>query len=325
MKVCFLSARPFGLQGTPGTYIFLQKIVNYIDALVISRKDDHYLVDNTYLSLPNIPVKNNLKKEQINEVLPAIKHFDPDLFYIFNFPEWPICVAELKNHFQEKSIVLDIKTPLLVQGEKRQWVQKEGQRAAKHLDVILTLSKESVSTWMPECNVPTCEYPLGIDISRFPDPTSFSQRNDIHKFVYTGTLKARRKINELIDCFLYASDVVKKNIQLDLYGRGLDNTILSKIENNGAHHGSVIYKGLLQQNDLYGLLPDYDAGVAWVPTENFFNSPSLKALEYMAAGLPILASNTNAHKKLADQFYFVYLFNNNKEDFVSSLKRYLSQ
>ena len=84
MKICFLSARPLGLQGTPGTYLFLQKIVNQVDALVvapINNKNTVYSLPNTF---PVLPVANLIEKDGLCNILPALSHFDPDIVDAFN-------------------------------------------------------------------------------------------------------------------------------------------------------------------------------------------------------------------------------------------------
>ena len=62
----------------------------------------------------------------------------------------------------------------------------------------------------------------------------------------------------------------------------------------------------MHQNQLFKEMSRYDAGVAYVQDEGpgkiFNKSPSLKSLEYSAAGIPILASETIGHKEYQEKF-----------------------
>lgn len=319
MKICFLTAWPLGLQGTPGTYLFLQKIVNYVDALIVSPRNKKNSVYTPNNALPWMPVKDLCDQSELKKILPILSHYDPDIFYIFNFPDWPIVTTYLKSMFRDKKFIIDIKTPLLSEGDVRKRIQNNCLKAEKNVDAIVALSSESVQTWIPGCQKQVLEYPLGIDITFFPDPITFYERSKIKEFVYIGSLHPKRKIDKLIECFQYTFDKHSVKAQLDLYGRGADMDKLEKVASSSRSYGYVCFKGLLDQQELIKKLPSYDAGVAWVPEEKYSHSPSLKAIEFLASGLPLIASNTIAHRHLADKTD-IFLFDNNPESFERSIK-----
>lgn len=308
------------MRGTPGTYKFIEKINFYHDIIVFSPPRTKDCVYNTRM-LPMIPFQNPGNHGSIEGIIPALRVFNPQIVYIFNFPQWPSLLNVLKDVCQQSKFILDIKTPLLAEEEIRQQIQAKGNAAHIYLDAIVTLSKESVLTWIPKCTIKPIEYPLGIDLSVFNPKPSIRQRDDFKKYVYVSTLHPKRQTKRLINGF--ASFVQKYNSKavLDIFGSGPELPTLKELIAARNLQKTIQLRGLVQQDKLLAMLSDYDAGIAWVPTEKYNDSPSLKILEYMAAGLPVIATNTKAHIKLLDQDFSFDIFNDNTESLSTALKQ----
>lgn len=83
-----------------------------------------------------------------------------------------------------------------------------------------------------------------------------------------------------------------------------------------------MFHGAIDQQRLLEKLPDYDVGVAYVPDDLFAKAPSLKSLEYAAAGIRILASDTVGHRDYAKRFGFQFaFFRNDIRSIVAMLDR----
>ena len=308
------------MQGTPGTYLLIQKAIRLIDALVVSPDDNKFVVHSLPDNVPWLPANDFTSNDGFDNIKSAVTHFDPDIFYIFNFQTWPGLVSKLKKNFSNKKIIYDIKTPLLAEGLERKEIQRQGQQAAKYLDAIVALSRESVFTWIPNFDGLIHEYPLGIDLGQFVGLSDFYERKKYEKFVYIGALHPKRKTITLVDYFLKICDRLNLQLQLDLYGRGAEETIIKNEIAANAGKGRVNFKGLLSQRELFLKLQDYDAGIAWVPKTIYSDSPSLKSLEFLAAGLPVIASKTIAHEHLAHKASKMLLFDNTLESMESVLQ-----
>lgn len=320
MKVVVFSDRPFGLRGTPGTYLFVAKILKYLDVLVfapIGGKDIVFSADN----IPIYPVKNLTNKTALKEIISTLRRFDPDILYIINFAEWYYLVSVLKEAFPTKKYILDIKTPLLIEHPRRQWIQDEGTHNQHYLDAIVSLSEASVRTWLLNCYHEPLIYPLGIDLSLFHCADYVREKQRSHRMVYIGVLHAKRQIDVLLYFFKDFVWGYSRSVSLDIYGSGPEEAHLRKIIASHSLGAYVRLGGLWPQKDLLKHLSAYDAGIAWVPYTHYDNSPSLKVLEYMAAGIPVLASDTNAHKALVDQGLVIDLFANDTASFSASLQR----
>ena len=272
--------------------------MDYFNLVVIAPKGGEKTV-YANPAIPLIPVVNPGSRDAINRIIRYLHRFDPDIIYIFNFTYWPNLVSSLKKSFSNKKFVLDIKSPLLEDGDLRLKIQQTGEPVHTALDAIVTLAQENVPTWIPNCSVPVHIYPLGIDCRGFR-PKKAVGRKTCRRFVYIGILHEKRRLDQLITAFhtfltTYCWDAV-----LDIYGTGPDHERLAAMIDALPTRNAITLCGLRSQKELKHLLHTYDAGIAWVPYEEYDTSPSLKAVEYMAAGLPILGSDTRAHQRLEE-------------------------
>lgn len=276
-------------------------------------------------TLPISPVRLN-DKARLEEIILSLEHFDPDIIYIFSFHKWYELVGRLKKAFPTKKYILDIQSPTLHENQGRKTkLQKGSERGQHHLDAIVSFSEKSVETWIPSCVHQPVIYPLGIDLSLFQPVDSTQGRRHCHRFVYIGSLHPKRQVDVLVDFFKDFAKQSSQPVSLDIYGSGPayeEKHLRNMIASHGLGH-CIRLAGLWPQEDLSKRLPDYDAGIAWVPYEIYDHSPSLKALEYMASGLPILASDTGAHKALVQQGYTIDFFSNNRDSFCTALDQVL--
>jgi glycosyltransferase involved in cell wall biosynthesis len=318
MKVAFFSGRPFGIAGTPGTYLLVAKLLKHLEAIVFAPDGENDIVFSNG-DLPVFPIKRISGKKKYSEIMPALEHFDPDIIYIFNSSEWYELIDFLKKAFSSKKFVLDIKAPLTRQGPLLHQIQKGGADKQNQLDAIVSLSEESVKTWIPDCVLHPIIYPLGVDLSLFHPTDPLLARQHCHRFVYIGSLHPKRQINVLVDFFKDFVRNSSQQVHLDIYGSGPEEEHLREMIASHSLGGCVRLRGLWPQENLLRELPNYDAGIAWVPYENYDHSPSLKALEYMGSGLPILASDTRAHQALIEQGFTIDFFSNSRDSFCTAL------
>ncbi len=317
MKIAFFSAVSFGALGSPGTYKFIEKCQDSFDLIAFAPPGGEKTVFSSS-TIPLVPVKNLNSDESIETMIQCLGFFNPDIIYIFNFPGWHGLLMSLKKVFPDKKYILDIKSPLLADGQKRKEIQKNGESAHVNLDAIVTLSEHNVPTWIPNCTIKPMVYPLGIDLSSFNN-LSVLNRKKCFKFIYIGVLHAKRQLELLIETFSKFLMKTDQEVCLDLYGTGPDHERLQTIASFLPKGNCIKFHGLYPQKELIHILPTYDAGIAWVPCDEYDTSPSLKAIEYMAAGLPILASDTKAHRLLEKEGCSIDFFENTSSSLVKVL------
>lgn len=318
MKIAFISPNPFGFPGTTGTYKLIEKAHDHHDIIIFCQPPSQECVYGRR-GFPIIPLFNPNNTRHLQKIIPAMLAFDPDIVYIFNLARWPVVLKTLQATCTRAKYVLDIQTPLLIEGERRIEIQQTGNLDHDKLDAIVTHCRESLPTWIPECTIDPVICPPGIEMSLFQPKLSDRSPTTFNRFVYIASLYPKRKTNLLIEGFASFCKVNNPNAQLDIYGSGTDVEFLEQLIVALDMSQNVKLCGLVEQSSLIPKLSGYDAGIAWVPKAFYNDAPSLKALEFTAAGLPIIATSTNAHRNLESQGFSLELCDDNAASLTNAL------
>ncbi|WP_313307474.1 glycosyltransferase family 4 protein [Stutzerimonas balearica] len=329
-RIAFLSPREYGQQGTPGTYQFVTHVGAYHDvrlfALAPTGESVYWKSD-----VPLIPVFESLRKNTLEKLMPVLQAFDPNIFYLFNAPGWWEIVGFLKENFPNSKVVLDIKTPILVQdAEKRRAMQMKGGEVLGKIDRIVTPAAASVASWFNDVEVKPHVVPLGVDLEPFAKPISKivpakSDGDRQLKLVYAASLDKRRQSSSLIEglrLFLAAHPAAAV---LHVFGDGPNKADLQRQAAKAGISGAVKFHGMVEQKTLFESMLRMDGAIGWVPKKLYDESPSLKVLEYMAAGLPVLATATRAHKDMENEGFTLDFCEDTPESLAEGLGRWLEK
>ena len=327
-RIAFISPRVFGMMGTQGSYGLAEAFSLVVPTLVISRK----YMDN--LGLPIVAEDKGIENHrQVNfssrmvkyEIGSLIEHFRPDIVHFVNDRSWVHLVPFLKNCFPSCRFVMDFKSPLLAKGSSRDFLQIEGRQKAHKLDLVLALSVAIARSWLPNYNGPLLNYPLGIDVSLFsPRTRPMLLDRGCVRFVYIGQIHPKRNMLKLFQLIASLESSVKSCIIIDIYGAGLGEQEFDEHIESFGLVDIVTRKTPLPQEELFALLPTYDCGIAWVPRKLYNEAPSLKFLEYAAARIGIIASDTIAHRQNVAGGFQAILFEENIESFSNAIKEVMS-
>lgn len=131
--------------------------------------------------------------------------------------------------------------------------------------------------------------PNTVDINNFPrleelsDVAPYSQKSQAA--CYIGGMTQVRGISELVDA------VADANFELHLAGKFSPESLRDQqVEKAGWKN--VVEHGFLSRDGVKGVLAKSKVGVVTLhPTENYVDALPVKMFEYMAAGIPVLASN----------------------------------
>jgi glycosyltransferase involved in cell wall biosynthesis len=195
--------------------------------------------------------------------------------------------------------VLEVNAPLIEeQAAHRSLVDREGAEAvARHLfrgaSAVVCVSEE-VARHVKSLGGPTERVhvvPNGVSAERFAQfAPALLPTNGSFTVGFVGTLKPWHGLNHLIEAFDGLSRRVP-HVRLLMVGHGPERAELERVCASRGLDGKVHWTGAVAPREVPGLLRSMDVAVAPYPaTDRFYFSP-LKVLEYMAAGLPVVASD----------------------------------
>jgi glycosyltransferase involved in cell wall biosynthesis len=197
--------------------------------------------------------------------------------------------------------VLEVNAPLVEEQRKHRRLfavgtaERAARRAFSAARVVVTVSDAVADYVLGECNPAGHVHVIenGVDPTRFAD--SLGDDADLNRpftIGFVGSMKAWHGLDALIDAFslLLFSEI--PDARLILVGEGPETPALQRqLANYGsAVRNAVHFVGAVDPADVPKWLRRMDVAVACPPKiERYYFSP-LKIFEYMAAGLPVVAS-----------------------------------
>lgn len=150
--------------------------------------------------------------------------------------------------------------------------------------------------------------PLGVDTDRFrPSIDSYDQLS----IVYIGSLARYRGIDAFLQAVNQLPEATKAELRIDLYGQGPKEYVFGLIDDvTNESEFEVHWHGLIDHEKLPAMAARSDIAVSPIPPYNAYQvSSPAKVFEYLAMGLPIVASRINPHERILDDGENAVLYN----------------
>ena len=99
MKILFISPRPFGLMGTPGTYLLVEAYAKRADVCVIANKDYNDPFQIVHKPSDNIKLQeiDYSREDYLDSIAQILTSYKPDIVNIVSHPGWTAIVDHLKE------------------------------------------------------------------------------------------------------------------------------------------------------------------------------------------------------------------------------------
>lgn len=327
----FITRQPLGLIATPGTYLSIEAYSENVRTRVIS----HSVLNSSDIIVhqpsSNLDIKKyDFKDARILESISSeVIDFKPDIVCIGCFApvqrrkknqiDWSDVAQKIKLVSPNSKIILEVKSPLLANGILLETIQERLAPGQRFLDAIIAPSLGAAKTWLPNILVPFLGHRLIFDRSSIVRKSTFE--NDCRKIVFSGSLAKKRKIDQLVHFIANLPQQLLNTLSIDFYGDGPAKKNLILLVEELSLSKIIRFKGALPQKELFKIYCQYDAGLAWVPSEKYNSAPSLKLTEYCAAGLIPIATNTEGHRLLTEYGFKVEFFNETADSFSEVMER----
>lgn len=148
--------------------------------------------------------------------------------------------------------------------------------------------------------------PLGVDTERFTPKEesvashggeSAASKGDRLRVAYLGTIKHYRGLETVVEALAQLDDGHRSRVQFDVFGSG-DETAIQKLRRTAEAEGvNLVYHGHVAHETVPDALSACDVAVSPLPElDSYQVSCPAKVFEYLAMGLPIVATRIAPHE-----------------------------
>lgn len=152
-------------------------------------------------------------------------------------------------------------------------------------------------------------WPSGVKTEQFGSATAvrqWSKREDPLRLIYIGSLHSDRHLLELCEA-VQMVNAEDRRVTLTLIGKGPDRSELERYACDRGKGAIVVGPPTVLHGEIPGLLAMADVGVLPFPDEPKYRvSSPVKLFEYMAAGMPVLATRVVCHTDVLSDSDFVF-------------------
>jgi glycosyltransferase involved in cell wall biosynthesis len=167
--------------------------------------------------------------------------------------------------------------------------------------------------------------PIGVDIKEFNSKTNKidTLKSELN-FIYIGSLDKPRKPINMIKAFI-ASIKKGNDIKLTIIGKGSELRVLKELVKKNGLDEKIIFTGFIKYSEIPKYLKESNVGVAYIPITSGYNvQPPLKTIEYMAAGLPVLATNTDGNKQFVVNHHNGIVIKDSVDDLTKGINYFVN-
>jgi len=328
MDVCFINYTPYGSQGNTNMFKLSQALVSRVESVTVVGIDPRRLsgdmisCDVNGVLVNKIPIERDVHSTTLlkfcNRVIDVIDSGHFDVIHIFSFRGASIIplIARRRGIYDRSTWIYQI---IQVSFNKEWWRYFLSNQVTKFesdlfhatissSDIIL----QEIFGQQPNSSDNRYVIPLGVDMNRFcPDPQLRTQKrdqlgfnDDDLVFISVGSMNKERDLEALVHGF---AGVEKRNgmsIRLMFVGDGEDRSNLEDLVVTLEIDDVVEFLGEVP----FSVVPEYlvaaDVGISHISEATPQRiQPPLKVGEYLASGLPVMATCTSGNKLYIDDGY----------------------
>lgn len=210
---------------------------------------------------------------------------------------------------------------------------KKSKFESRFFDAVVTSNKNIKERMLgKKWRRPVYLVPIGVNCMRFanPDPCDIEElrnkwgiKSNQCILIYVGTLSGRN-LSILIHAFKKVTEH-HEGVRLFLVGEGEEKEKLHRLVARLDISDQVIFTGYLAYQLVPAFLKLAQIAISPIPKNDIYNiQPPLKTLEYIASGLPIIATDTVANRIFIKDGINGILVNDDEAGLLEGIDRFLS-
>ena len=234
----------------------------------------------------------------IKEVQSVLARNEYDLVHIYSFRGCSILPRI--NRRRNIRWILDIRTGNIAASRLRanlaNWITKIESRAFQEIVINPLIAEKVLST-----NTPYTVVPIGADFNKFrpfrnPEfRQSLGIRKDDLTVIFSSSLEPQRYPEVVLEALRLAL-LKAPQLKLLIVGDGTSRNTLENLAKEKNIEDRVIFTGFVPFDEMPNYVAAADIGLGYVPiTSQYDLQPPLKTVEYLASGLPVVATKTKGN------------------------------
>jgi len=291
---------------------------------------------NTY----SIPDNLLFAKQAVHELIRINKNKPIDIIHCV-YPFSSLIAATLfKRRYPAVKLVYDIRSPWIDMSAERSIMLKRIGRVYKSVtyciekilidnaDGYIFITEGLMNHYANKMRIVDKPYsivPSGVDLKRFTAKSGktirarYGIRDDDLLLGYVGGIAKIRNLDFVIRGFREALSY-RKDLKLMMVGDGDDLNSLKYMASRMGCSDRIIFTGKVNYDQIPAYISSFDFGLCHLPDKLIFRySYPIKILEYLASGVPVLASNIWSHIEISKKLNGIIIYDD-FSSFVSLLR-----
>ena len=240
----------------------------------------------------------------IQETLGLLDPIAPDIAHVYFRRGCFALARQGRGTYPHTRFVLDVRSSNLTTGVRKEISRTLNDLEAQFFDAVCALDKAILPNtfrWIEPSNITFL--PLGVDVDKFTRRESNDVRaqygiEEAHRvLLHTGAIDPRRRLTVLVR----ALPIIRRQFpttRLMFVGKGSDIDSLQVLSRKLDVTDDVIFTGYVDYQNVPRYVNAAEVGIAYVPiTPEYDPQPPTKTLEYLACGLPVVATDTIGNRK----------------------------
>lgn len=285
-------------------------------------QNERALVKKTDFSEQNIEIVEASTNQWYKQLRTAVQQYAPDIIHVYNNTSKLQFLYRLPLRRQTK-FVIDFRSPILSKGLRGLLIKSKTTLDSFAFTSVASHSVAAAHTFIGNTYNEIKWLPPGVEIDKFVYKPNLVSIKESAKVIYIGSLNQRRQLENMIHAIAHA----KRHAQftVDIYGTGDGQDNLQALVEAEQVSDTVHFKGVVDRGTVQTMLHKYDIGLCYTHRSIYDTAPPLKAVEYLACGVPVVATNTQGNATFIQDSVNGLLVGEKPEDFGDGIVKLIQE